>query len=109
MPIRTTIGEPTLEALVTTNLSARLEVVDWWKQHPELGDEKIVEPVFIVGVSRSGTTALSHLLSVDPAVRAPRRVGDPVTGASAGSRAPTRPTNVSWLRSRPTRIRSSTR
>jgi hypothetical protein len=67
------IGEPTLEALVTGTLSARLQVVDWWTQHPELADERIVEPVFIVGVSRSGTTALSHLLSVDPAVRAPRQ------------------------------------
>ncbi len=67
------IGEPTLEALVTGSLATRLQVVDWWAQHPELADEEIVEPIFIVGVSRSGTTALSHLLSVDPAVRAPRQ------------------------------------
>jgi len=67
------IGGPTLEALATGTLSARLQVIDWWAQHPELADEQITEPVFIVGVSRSGTTALSHLLSVDPAVRAPRQ------------------------------------
>ncbi len=67
------IGEPTLEALVTGTLSARLKVTDWSSTHPELAEEQIVEPVFIVGVSRSGTTALCHLLSVDPAVRAPRQ------------------------------------
>jgi len=67
------IGEPTLEALVTSTLAARLQVTDWWAQHPELADEQIAEPIFIVGVSRSGTTALSHLLSVDPAVRSPRQ------------------------------------
>ena len=67
------IGGPTLEALVTSTLVGRLRVIDWWKSHPELADERIVEPIFIIGVSRSGTTALSHLLSVDPAVRAPRQ------------------------------------
>jgi len=67
------IGVPTLEALATGSLSTRLQVVDWWNRHPELANEQIVEPVFIVGVSRSGTTALSHLLSVDPGVRAPRQ------------------------------------
>ncbi|MDW3217535.1 MAG: sulfotransferase [Acidimicrobiales bacterium] len=67
------LGEPTLEALVTGNLTTRLQVDEWWSQHPELADEVVDAPIFIVGVSRSGTTALSHLLSVDPAVRAPRQ------------------------------------
>lgn len=67
------LGEPTLSALVTGNLTTRFQVDHWWSQHPELADELIESPIFIVGVSRSGTTALSHLLSVDPAVRAPRQ------------------------------------
>lgn len=67
------LGEPTLEALVTGNLTTRLQVDQWWSQHPELAGEIVDSPIFIVGVSRSGTTALSHLLSVDPAVRAPRQ------------------------------------
>jgi hypothetical protein len=81
------IGVPTLEALVTGALSTRLQVVDWWNQHPELADERIGEPVFIVGVSRSGTTALSHLLSVDPGVRAPRgwEIGSPVPPPEAAT------------------------
>lgn len=81
------IGEPTLEALVTRTLATRLQVVDWWTRHPELADEAIVEPIFIVGVSRSGTTALSHLLSVDPGVRAPRswEISSPVPPPEAAT------------------------
>ncbi|MFT5203519.1 MAG: hypothetical protein ACI9C1_002919 [Candidatus Aldehydirespiratoraceae bacterium] len=74
------IGIPTADALITSALSTRLQVIDWLSTHPEVAEEQIVEPVFIVGVSRSGTTALSHLLSVDPATRSPRQweTGAPV-------------------------------
>ncbi|MEM7143056.1 MAG: sulfotransferase [Actinomycetota bacterium] len=67
------IGEPTIEALVTGTLATRLQVVDWIARHPEVATIPIDNPVFVVGVSRSGTTALHHLLSVDPGVRCPRQ------------------------------------
>ncbi|MDG2029348.1 MAG: sulfotransferase [Acidimicrobiales bacterium] len=67
------MGEPTIEALTTGALVARLQVTDWHARHPEVADVEITAPIFIVGVSRSGTTALSHLLSVDPGVRSPRQ------------------------------------
>ena len=35
------------------------------RQHPEIGGEDIVRPVFIVGVNRSGTTFLHRLMSRD--------------------------------------------
>ena len=35
------------------------------RRHPEIGDEEIVRPVFIVGVNRSGTTFLHRLMSRD--------------------------------------------
>ncbi|MEQ8843209.1 MAG: sulfotransferase [Acidimicrobiales bacterium] len=81
------IGVPTFEAIVTAALSTRLRVTDYWTRHPELADEKVVEPIFIIGVSRSGTTALSHLLSVDPVVRAPRswETSDPVPPPEAAT------------------------
>ena len=63
------IGEPAAEALVTGALVNRLTITDYWNQHPELAEQAITAPLFIVGVSRSGTTALSQLLSVDPANR----------------------------------------
>jgi hypothetical protein len=46
-----------------------LLVEDWYAGHPELEKERIEAPIFIVGMSRSGTTALSHLLARDPANR----------------------------------------
>jgi hypothetical protein len=63
------IGRPAAEAAVTAALVTRLQVIDHWNHHPELAEQRVQGPVFIVGVSRSGTTALSHLLSVDPANR----------------------------------------
>ena len=65
----TEIGALVAEGALTSALTNRLKVTDWWNQHPELGDEVIERPLFIVGVSRSGTTALSHLLSRDPGNR----------------------------------------
>ncbi len=38
---------------------------------PEIADERIVEPVFIIGMPRTGTTILHDILSQDPASRAP--------------------------------------
>lgn len=66
------IGDITAEVLIGGALATRLRAVDWWNRHPEVAQEEIREPVFIVGVSRSGTTALSHLLSVDTGIRSLR-------------------------------------
>ena len=63
------IGGPAAETLLTGVLVNRLTITDYWSQHPELADQVIAAPLFIVGVSRSGTTALSQLLSVDRANR----------------------------------------
>jgi hypothetical protein len=41
------------------------------KNNPEIADEKIVKPVFIVGMPRTGTTILHDILAQDPASRAP--------------------------------------
>jgi hypothetical protein len=46
-----------------------MRVIDWHHQHPELASQRIVEPVFVVGASRTGTTAMSQLLAADPANR----------------------------------------
>ena len=54
---------------ITSMLKTRLLVEQWWSDHPELDEERIEAPIFIVGLSRSGTTALSHLLARDPANR----------------------------------------
>lgn len=54
-------------------LQSRLQVVDAYKRHPEIEDEVIREPVFILGFGRSGTTILHEVLSQDPQFRSVRR------------------------------------
>ncbi len=54
------------------HLEGRLEVVDWFKQHPEVEDEVVREPVFVVGLPRSGTTIMQEILGADPRARTVR-------------------------------------
>jgi hypothetical protein len=63
------LGRVAAETMLASQLANRLRVEDWWRGHPELTNERIERPLFIVGMSRSGTTALSHLLACDPANR----------------------------------------
>ena len=52
-------------------LSTRLQVVDTLKRHPEILEEEITAPMFIVGLPRSGTSILFELLAQDPEVGVP--------------------------------------
>lgn len=63
------VGEAALEGMAVGCLRARLQVVDWHATHPELAATSVERPIFLIGLPRTGTTALSHLLSVDPANR----------------------------------------
>ncbi len=49
----------------------RLDYVNDRKQNPEIADERIVAPVFIIGFPRTGTTILHDILAQDPDSRAP--------------------------------------
>ena len=53
-------------ALIAGVLAARLRTEDAWKRNPQCLDGDLGAPVFIVGIPRTGTTALHQLLSVDP-------------------------------------------
>jgi hypothetical protein len=50
---------------INSGLTTRLAIVDYLKTHPEVRDEQISRPVFIVGLPRTGTTALHHMLNQD--------------------------------------------
>lgn len=52
-------------------LSARLQVVDVIKRHPEILEEEIIAPMVIVGLPRSGTSILFELLWQDEDVGVP--------------------------------------
>ena len=65
------IGRLAAPALIQQLLVNRLQLVDTWKRHPEIGEGQVRRPIFILGLSRTGTTALHALLAVDPAHRTP--------------------------------------
>jgi hypothetical protein len=54
-------------------LEQRLRITDYYKRFPEIEDEVIKEPIFIIGFGRSGTTILHEVLSTDPQFRSVRR------------------------------------
>ncbi|WP_431234262.1 sulfotransferase family protein [Mycolicibacterium psychrotolerans] len=56
---------------LTNLLRQRLLLTEHLRQHPEIRDEKIQRPIFIVGAPRTGTTVTHHLLSKDSGFRYP--------------------------------------
>jgi hypothetical protein len=76
----TEMGEIMQHARLTALLAARLAVEDTYRQHPDIDDEEIGGPVFVIGLPRTGTTALSQLVAADPQFRSLRvwESGSPV-------------------------------
>lgn len=62
-------GEVALHGMIVGKLSQRLQVEDWYSRHPEIDDEVITRPLFGMGLPRTGSTALSVLLALDPGIR----------------------------------------
>lgn len=54
------------------HLGNRLQVTDWRRRHPEIGERPVTPPVVMIGMGRTGTTILHDLLGQDPANRIPR-------------------------------------
>ncbi len=52
-------------------LQTRLRLVKAWHDHPEILDEEIAAPIFVIGPPRTGTTITLELLELDPNLRAP--------------------------------------
>lgn len=52
-------------------LCNRLQITDVFKQHPEIEEQEIRAPMFILGLPRSGTSILFELLARDPVVGVP--------------------------------------
>jgi len=55
--------------VILGTLTNRLAVTQLIKDHPEIRDETIEDPIVIVGLPRSGTTLLHTLLALDPLSR----------------------------------------
>jgi hypothetical protein len=53
-------------------LSGRLGIEDWHRRHPEIAEQPVEPPLIVIGLPRTGTTALARLLAQDPDTRALR-------------------------------------
>jgi hypothetical protein len=65
------VGRLIAHGVLMRNLENRLMVARDWRQHPEMGREEIVKPLFVVGLPRTGSTILHDLLAQDPGNRVP--------------------------------------
>ncbi len=52
-------------------LMHRLNITEYRKTHPEVEEQRIEKPLFVLGLPRTGTTLLQELLAQDPAHRSP--------------------------------------
>lgn len=79
-PKLTLVGKISILKRTSQVLENRLRIVDVVKQHPEILQEKIEDPVFIVGPPRSGTTHWHNTLAQHKAFKALRlyELGCPV-------------------------------
>lgn len=66
------LGRVMQHATISNALIQRLKIVETYKQHPEIADEVIDGPIVVLGLPRTGTTALSQLVSADPQFRSLR-------------------------------------
>lgn len=67
----TLFGRITARQQILELLTGRLHVVDAWRRHPEILEQPIERPVFILGLPRTGTSILHELMAQDPANRVP--------------------------------------
>lgn len=65
------VGRRIAHGEISRHLENRLAVAADWKRYPEMGDERIVRPLFVVGLPRTGSTILHDLLARDPDNRVP--------------------------------------
>lgn len=61
------LGDALLRSYLARGLQTRLRSVDYIKRHPDVLQVPIEEPIVILGLPRSGTTAIQNLLAASPA------------------------------------------
>jgi hypothetical protein len=83
----TELGEHILALRLRMLLVNRLRVEQVYREHPVIDDEDVDGPVVIIGLPRTGTTALSQLVAADPRIRSLRlwESSDPVPPPEAAT------------------------
>jgi hypothetical protein len=66
------LGRVMQHATTSNALIQRLKIIETYRQHPEIADEVVDGPVVVLGLPRTGTTALSQLVAADPQFRSLR-------------------------------------
>ncbi len=66
-----TIGRMAAKNMLLNRLSNRLRIIDYRKKRPEVADQAIERPLFVLGLPRTGTTIFHELLAQDPNHRWP--------------------------------------
>ena len=64
-------GEQFHEARLLGLLRNRKALEDWTLQHPEIAEEKLLAPIIIIGLPRTGTTLLHRTIATDRSLMAP--------------------------------------
>jgi hypothetical protein len=59
------VGVHILRSGLIHSLRMRLRAEEWIRRYPDIADERIVAPIVVVGMMRSGTTLLQRLLAAD--------------------------------------------
>lgn len=82
---------PAAEAQMSGLVSKRLQLEKEWSDYPQILEQEIKQPFFVVGHARSGTTILQCLLGLDQGHRMPRywevRHPSPAPGVDAAQDA----------------------
>ncbi|MBY0401579.1 sulfotransferase, partial [Myxococcota bacterium] len=68
-PNRTALGRLIHSNDCVRYASTRLRIRDLLKRHPEIHDQKINQPIIVIGLPRSGTTHLVNLIASDQRLR----------------------------------------
>lgn len=72
--------------LLVGHLAERLRLEDFIARHPQVQEQRLAAAIFLIGMPRSGTTALSQYLSEDPAMRSiPRWESKRLTPPDSGA------------------------
>jgi hypothetical protein len=64
------VGRFMIRQVLLGALTGRLRIAALRERHPEIAEEPVRAPVFIVGLQRTGTTLLQRLLALHPDLRA---------------------------------------
>ncbi len=65
----TPVGRTVSHRLMLGPLMNRLRIRELMKRHPEIAQERIVKPLYVVALPRTGTSLLFNLLAQDPVAR----------------------------------------